>query len=136
MAEFGTLTIASMKVALVWDYLLNFLGMLLLLFLPSVLWYRLFTGKGLHFSPISLSLFFASVVAFILMPAFKLKMVDSDQLVGVDIVTQGVLGSANPVHHVFLLSVVIGIITLVLSSPSCTGSTTTSPTRATPRWRT
>ncbi|MBN2567570.1 hypothetical protein JXB02_05815 [Candidatus Woesearchaeota archaeon] len=114
-ADFAAVPFGAEKVSVLWGYILNLIGMLMLLCLPSVLWYRLFSDRGLSFSPAALSMFFMSVVSSLLLPAFGIRMIGSPNLVGVDIVTQSIVGTAQPLVRTLSLSLAIGAATFLLA---------------------
>src|SRR3989344_1224329 len=68
-------------------YLLNILGMLLLLLLPSLLWYMAFSGKDFHLGSLKISLIISSIAVFIIAPIFRISRLQDSQIVGVDIKT-------------------------------------------------
>jgi hypothetical protein len=101
---------------LVWIYIFNLLAMLFLLILPAYIWYKLYKRKGFKVSHLELSLFFCSLVVFILAPAFRIEQITSPRLVGVDILTHSVLSyTVYALPVVVILSFLIGITGFLLS---------------------
>ncbi|MBI2134489.1 hypothetical protein HYU09_00730 [Candidatus Woesearchaeota archaeon] len=68
-------------------YLLNIMGILLLLLLPSLLWYMAFSEKKVHISNFKVSLIITSVAVFIIAPVFRISRLQESPIVGVDIKT-------------------------------------------------
>ncbi|MBW2974446.1 hypothetical protein KY366_01895 [Candidatus Woesearchaeota archaeon] len=103
------------KAYISWIYLFNIFGMLFLLILPAYIWYRLYCGKGFFADSKKLSMFFASVLVFIIAPVFKLKDIKVESLIGVDITTSQLNASTNLALVVFL-SLLFGLVVYFLSS--------------------
>ncbi len=74
-------------------YLANIIGLLFLLFLPSFIWYRGFSGRELHFPRWINALVLASLLIMIVAPAASIKRIGGEGLVGVDILTKSIRGS-------------------------------------------
>ena len=68
-------------------YLLNILGILVLLLLPSLLWYMAFSGKKFHLGNFKISLVISSIAVFIIAPIFRISRLQDSPIVGVDIKT-------------------------------------------------
>lgn len=68
-------------------YLLNISGILLLLLLPSLLWYMAFSGKKFHLGNFKMSLIISSIAVFIISPIFRISRLQDSPIVGVDIKT-------------------------------------------------
>jgi len=75
------------QLSLFFVYLLNVVGILLLLLLPSFLWYIAFSGKKFSISKIKISLIITSIAIFIIAPVFKINRLTENSIVGVDIKT-------------------------------------------------
>ncbi len=81
-------------------YLFNVIAMLFLLILPTFVWYRFFKGRNLHIPNCLLALILSSLFCFILTPAFFIKKISSERLVGVDVLTQSVLKSHSIIDFI------------------------------------
>ncbi len=109
------------KIALVWVYFFNLLAMLFLLALPAYVWHKLYKKKGFKVSHLSLAVFAAAVMCFILTPAFKIIPIDHEivfgtGLVGVDITTCSVFEkSLVSLLMTFIISLITGIAVYLLS---------------------
>jgi len=68
-------------------YLLNTLGILILLLLPSFFWYIAFTKKKFHMSKSKASLIITSILVFFIAPIFKISSLTDKSILGVDIKT-------------------------------------------------
>ena len=68
-------------------YLLNAIGILFLLILPSFFWYSAFTGRIYHASKLRLALFFSSVSVLLIAPVFSISRLKDKAILGVDIQT-------------------------------------------------
>ena len=105
------------KLGLVWAYSFNILAMLFLLILPGFIWYKLYHRRGFNVHHIPLALFFCSVMVFILIPAFSITSINSEQftLVGVDIQTHSLLATGKGLLLPFALSLAAGILVYLFS---------------------
>lgn len=74
-------------------YIANIVGLLFLLFLPSFIWYRGFTGHKSHFPRWVNALVLGSLLAMIAAPAVSLQRIGGEGLVGVDIITKSIKSS-------------------------------------------
>lgn len=75
------------RLAVIGTYFLNIIAIILLLFLPAYIWYKLFRKEQITVSRIWLALFFASFSAILISPVFKLTSLYMPWIVGVDIQT-------------------------------------------------
>jgi len=94
-------------------YIFNIIALLLVFLGPAFLWYIIFKNKFVNINSGVLSLFFASMLCFILAPIFNIGRITSGNLVGVDITTQ-TLSSTTPLATIMLVSVVMGIMVYLL----------------------
>ncbi|MBD3309654.1 hypothetical protein GF351_00370 [Candidatus Woesearchaeota archaeon] len=76
------------KISVVLVYVLNLAAMLFLLVMPGFIWYNIYRNRGFRFPAVLLGLFFASVVCFGYTPVFSVTPLESEGLVGVDILTR------------------------------------------------
>jgi hypothetical protein len=88
-------------------YLLNILAVLLLLFLPSYIWYRVYKRKGFKVSNLALAIFYCSLLAFLFSPVFKFIRINSGDRVGIDIQTSAV--AIQGLDVMFLIAFSVGI---------------------------
>ena len=68
-------------------YLLNLIGILFFLIMPSIFWYITFTRKKFHLSKFKIGLIFSSILVFILAPVFNISRLIQPSILGVDIKT-------------------------------------------------
>ncbi len=100
--------------SVIWIYIFNIIAILFFFLMPVVIWYRLYKGKGFRVTDWELSLFFSSVLVFILSPIFIISRISNQSLIGVDILTQKI----DPlfcVDYIFALSLFIFILVFLLS---------------------
>ena len=64
-------------------YLLNLIGLLLLMIAPGFIWYHVYKKSEFDLSPILIFIFVTSSVYYLLSPVFIISMVDSSTLIGV-----------------------------------------------------
>ncbi len=76
------------KLSLFFIYILNVLGMVLLLLIPTILWYLMFKKKKIGIHKLDMAVFFSCITALIFAPVFKIKRISEENLIGVDILTQ------------------------------------------------
>lgn len=95
-------------------YLFNFLAMLFFLFSPGYIWYKLYKRSGFTISNLALTLFFVSVVIFLLFPLFKISTLSDKAIVGVDIRTQHIHNEAL-LPYVYYIVLLTGCLTLFCS---------------------
>jgi len=91
------------KVFLSLIYLFNIFAMLFLLILPAYIWHELYKREGFFVSDSKLSLFFMTIMTFILVPVFKIQQIKVESLVGVDIITKQIL----PLNNITLITISI-----------------------------
>jgi len=68
-------------------YLLNLIGILFFLIMPSIFWYIAFTRKNFYLSKFKIGLIFSSILVFILAPVFNISRLIHSSILGVDIKT-------------------------------------------------
>ncbi|MCH8003149.1 MAG: hypothetical protein IH934_00825 [Nanoarchaeota archaeon] len=68
-------------------YLLNLIGILFFLIMPSIFWYIAFTRKKFYLSKFKIGLIFSSILVFILAPVFNISRLIQPSILGVDIKT-------------------------------------------------
>lgn len=76
------------KFSLLSIYVLNLLGIVLLLLIPTILWYLMFKKKKIRIHKLDMAVFFSCITALIVAPVFKIKRISAENLIGVDILTQ------------------------------------------------
>ncbi len=112
------------KLFLLYSYVFNVLAILLLFLAPAFIWSRINRKKGFKISNIVLSLFFISLLVFMLMPILKIEPIrlgpiKSEIVAGVDILTWSIF-DLNPfklgLPVIFFISLSGGIIIFFLSS--------------------
>jgi len=97
-------------------YLFNIISIVFIFIGPAFIWYVIFKDKNINIPNIIISLFFSSLVCYLLIPVFKLGRISSDRLVGVDISTQSIINTAvYPLSAIVIASVTIGIISYILT---------------------
>lgn len=74
-------------VSLLLIYVLNTIGILFLLLLPSFAWYIAFSGEKMHISKTAISLVISGVAALITSPVFSILRIENGAFAGVDIRT-------------------------------------------------
>ncbi len=97
-------------------YLMNLVALVLLMVLPAVIWYNVYTKKGFKVRPWTLSLFYTSLCVFIIAPLFKIKQINMPKkaIVGVDIITHQV----QPMLNIFLVlavALLVGLTAFILA---------------------
>ncbi|MFH1642877.1 MAG: hypothetical protein ABIC04_08330 [Nanoarchaeota archaeon] len=97
-----------------WVYIFNIFAMLFLLILPAYIWYKLYHRSGFFVSSRKLSIFFISVMIFILAPVFKLIEMKVKGLTGVDIITINLDPNLN-LALIVLSTILFGIFIYFLS---------------------
>ncbi|MBN2457701.1 hypothetical protein JXB31_01060 [Candidatus Woesearchaeota archaeon] len=106
---------AGSAISLVYVYSLNFIAIVLLLATPAALWYLMFSKKEYEIPAYVPALYLSSYACFLLAPVFSMRRIDSLHLVGVDIITQGLLDSVKiSVTTVAAVSLILGFVTLLL----------------------
>ncbi|MFW6450343.1 MAG: hypothetical protein ACOCZ6_04780 [Nanoarchaeota archaeon] len=96
-------------------YLGNVIALLLILLLPAILWYSIFTQKHYRIKNITAAIFFGSFLCLILAPVFRITRINTSSLIGVDIKTQSLLQTAQlSMPSVFLISLAVLVITYIL----------------------
>jgi len=98
------------QISLFFVYLLNTIGILFLLILPSFFWYIAFSGKKYHISDSSIVLIISSISIFLIAPVFKISRLTEKAILGVDIKT----GFANNIFSNFYQTVFFIFILVVL----------------------
>ncbi len=92
---------------MVWSgYILNILGVVFLLFAPAYIWYHIYKESEFDMNPLVFFLFGASVTYYLLDPAFIIEMVDSVNLLGVNMMIQ----SISPDVYSLLISLGVGLV--------------------------
>ena len=76
------------KISLVAIYALNVIGIVMLMLIPALLWYAMFTGKEIRIPKLDIAFFFSAMAAMIFAPAFRISKIAGSSLIGVDILTQ------------------------------------------------
>jgi len=95
-------------------YFSNIISLALLLIAPSILWYLFFKGIYVKLPPWVLPLIFSFIAIFSISPIFAIKSLNSENIVGVDILTY----PANPafnLHFVMLIAVGLFILFYVIN---------------------
>jgi len=75
------------QISLFLIYILNTLGVLLLLLLPALFWYVAFKKRKIHISNFKISLIISSIAIFFISPIFGLSRLIEKPILGVDIKT-------------------------------------------------
>jgi len=83
-------------------YLFNLIAILLLMFSPAYLWWKVYKKKGFKISHTELSIFFSSVLVLILAPVFAIKTIQTNGLIGVTILSQAMQNLTEPLIIVLL----------------------------------
>ncbi|MEA2037006.1 MAG: hypothetical protein U9O94_05830 [Nanoarchaeota archaeon] len=112
IGDIGQATSIFGSLSIVWVYVFNLMAMLLLLFLPAYIWYRLFKRSGFKVSNLKLSTLFISLTVFVFSPLFRIKSFLTKSIVGVDILTHS-LSETPPIlgaDIVLILSLGVGIL--------------------------
>jgi hypothetical protein len=87
-------------------YLLNVVGLVLLLLIPAYFWYKAIRNEEVRLPRLLTAIFFSSFIVTILAPIFKIKQIVSENLVGVDIQTQQL---SNYLPLVWIFVIVVGV---------------------------
>ena len=91
-------------------YILDGLAAIMILFMPALFWYRVFTKKTMTISPWASAVFVGSVICFLVAPAMSLARLSetSTTMVGVDVMTHSLTGA--PVTIAVILGIIAGVI--------------------------
>jgi len=106
------------KLGLLVMYGLNIICIITLLTMPALLWYLMYQHKKIKIHNSYLALFFTSFTAFLLMPAFKLRAISTEGIVGTDIITQSLVDGSFYLESFMIaafISFAVGIIVLYIS---------------------
>ena len=95
------------KAFVILAYLLNTIGIMLLLFLPAFVWYSFFKWKKIKISAIKLGIFLCSVTALIVSPVFRMTKFSDKSIVGVDIQASGI---QNPEIAIIAALIVLALV--------------------------
>ncbi len=102
--DFALTTSALQKLAVSTIYIINILAILLLFITPAYIWYYLYKNKQIK--PKNLVwIFFGSITIFFISPVFHMKRMNSQFLIGTDILTNQI-----PFINNILLIILAGII--------------------------
>jgi hypothetical protein len=74
-------------------YILNLVGILLLMIAPAYIWWHVYKKSEFDFNPLFFFIFVTTVVYFLLDPLFIIERVDVNTLLGVKISLQAITGS-------------------------------------------
>lgn len=102
-------------------HIFNIISIILLLIIPALLWYFIYSGKILRIKRWYLTLFFITISAFILMPSFSIIEINNPGVVGVDIQSQSIFSSNFAFNSLFKLDLTIffcfflGLLALIFS---------------------
>jgi len=75
------------QISLFFLYLLNTIGILFLLIMPSFFWYSAFTGRKFHVNKVTLGVIFSSVAILFVAPIYDISRLTGKTILGVDIKT-------------------------------------------------
>lgn len=96
-------------------YSINVIAVLFLLVLPIIIWHKKFRKQKTIFPRWLLTVFFASFIFHLLIPAFKIKAIKGKEILGVDIISLSILETMKaPILNAFIFSVLTGIIVFFL----------------------
>ena len=73
------------KINILYLYSMEFIAILFLMIFPLYIWYLYYSGKEMKLNDYLLSLFFASLVVFLLAPIFNITSISKGYVLGVDI---------------------------------------------------
>lgn len=102
------------QAAITFVYILNVVAMLFFLLVPGYIWWKVYRRAGFKLTHGELSLFFASLVVFVLSPLFRISGISIEGLVGVDIISHAI-DPAIGVGTIVLLSLATAVIVYLLS---------------------
>ncbi|MBU1976269.1 MAG: hypothetical protein KKG59_07745 [Nanoarchaeota archaeon] len=103
----GKSLIESIFVILV--YICNVLGIILLLAIPGILWYFIYTGKLIRIRRWYLLVFYLSIPSLLIASTFNIVSISSKVLVGVDIVPH-IINTLIPLGSILAGSLVLALI--------------------------
>lgn len=103
------------KITLIIIYLANLLAAYMLFIGPAFIWFMMLNDKGIRISGLFLSVFFFCVSVFLLIPALSIEQIESDNTVGVDVVTKSVLTSESNLMMYLIIPIIVGLIVFFLS---------------------
>ncbi len=107
-------------------YLLNNLSLIIFLLIPIVIWVRMFLQKELHFNRALLFFIYSSIMAYALLPGYKVIPLGGEAIKGADIVSVSLFESSSFLDNFFLtksttifvvclISLLAGLIAYLLS---------------------
>ena len=103
------------KAFVILAYILNIIGIMLLLFLPAFAWYSFFNRKKIKISAIKLGIFLCSLTVLIVSPVFRMTKFSDKSIVGVDIQTSGI---QNPEIAITAALIVFTLVIALSEIPS------------------
>ena len=92
-------------------YLLNTIGILILLLLPSFFWYIAFTKKKFNISKFKASIIMTSISIFLIAPIFEITRLTNKAILGVDIKTSFASTIFNNFFQVLFFAFIVFILT-------------------------
>ncbi|MFH1072759.1 MAG: hypothetical protein V1743_04995 [Nanoarchaeota archaeon] len=96
-------------------YLLNLIAIVMLLVIPAVLWYYIYSDRIIRVKRWHLCIFFLSLPALILMPSFGIVSLTAADMVGVDIIPHSIFLSQYPLEWLVCIAALLGVASLALS---------------------
>ncbi|MBW2982975.1 hypothetical protein KY327_01575 [Candidatus Woesearchaeota archaeon] len=96
-ADWGLLASPAMKGALVFIFMGNVAGFLLLFLSPAVLWWKFYRRRSPGLPRWALTLLFVSLPAAVFSPLFGISRLGASNLLGVDVQTSSMVSGALPV---------------------------------------
>ncbi|MBN2421800.1 hypothetical protein JXB41_01120 [Candidatus Woesearchaeota archaeon] len=105
--DMSSAQLISEKIFLISGYLFNIVAIVILMTFPSFIWYVMYDVKTRKVSNFLISLFFSSLVFFILNPIFKITQLNAENLIGVDIKLYSILQNSFSLRTTAIISLVV-----------------------------
>jgi hypothetical protein len=97
-------------------YSFNLLSIFLIFTGPAFLWYVLFKNNKINIPNITIGLFYSSLVCFLLASAFTIARINSQVIIGVDLLTNSIFETAFlSLSLIVFISIFCGFLTYILS---------------------
>jgi len=103
------------KFSIMYVYLTNLIGVTLLFTGPIILWYILFKKKTFVVPRVMVSIFYGSVISYLLLPLLFITRARPLNIVGIDVQTQSISQLTHiSVYSVVIVSLIVGVMTYIL----------------------
>ena len=118
-SDYEVVTVLSSRFFLIIGYMMNTVAITFLMLFPLFIWVVLYhkkSDKEFQINNFIISLFFSSLVFYILAPVYLITQYHEANLIGVDIQSQSVMTSGIPLEMISAISLVIFVILMVITN--------------------